>query len=257
MIMNWGAGRNSAILGSSTHNQRIERVWRDVTKEVTFLNKNLFTYIEEQLHINFSKSDMLFVLHALFIPSINNDLESYLGCGWWWWSWWWWWWDLPSMRTSNACSPNQLFRLSADKSAAVTFDPDEYGIEYKDEESQVCHIRCSSCRLPWRFNTCHRCCVYWFRRSCSGFLTSIQIISSSSVTLKLNSKFVKNEKCYYVNSHNISLIIIQFIIFFCGKINWQTHRLVSQAARANSFVQIQSWAFSTYIGRRGSKSPCI
>jgi hypothetical protein len=113
-------------------------VWRDVTKEVTFLYKNLFTYIEERLRINFSESDMLFVLHALFIPSINNDLETFRLA-----------WNNHPMRTSNGRSPNQLFRLNADKSAAVTVDPDDYGIEYtddeEDEDSQVVieSVKCS------------------------------------------------------------------------------------------------------------------
>jgi len=130
MIMHRGAGRNSAILGSSTHNQRIERVWRDVTKEVTFLYKDMFSYIEDQLHINFAESDMLFVLHAVFMTSINNDLESFRLA-----------WNNHPMRTSNGRSPNQLFRLNAETSAAVIVDPDEYGIEYtddeEDEDSQV------------------------------------------------------------------------------------------------------------------------
>ena len=46
MIQNGGADRNRMIVGSSIHNQRIERLWKDVHKSVTSLYK-LFYFVEQ------------------------------------------------------------------------------------------------------------------------------------------------------------------------------------------------------------------
>ena len=66
MLDNKGLGRGSILAGKSTHNQRIERFWRDARKDVIDYYRNIFQYIESDLSINFDHPICIFVLHYLF-----------------------------------------------------------------------------------------------------------------------------------------------------------------------------------------------
>lgn len=73
-------GEGAVFTGSSVHNQRIERLWRDV--KITPLNEfiELFTWMED-FGVDFKDNDMCYVLHVLFLPLINRELEIFVG-GW-------------------------------------------------------------------------------------------------------------------------------------------------------------------------------
>ena len=78
MLMNRGTGRGSIITGNSVHNQRVERMWKDVKRMVVSQYRNLFNYLElHQLLDPCNEVDLL-CLHHVYIPRINRALQEFV-----------------------------------------------------------------------------------------------------------------------------------------------------------------------------------
>ena len=89
---------SSVITGSSTHNERIERLWCDVYRCVGVLFHNTFCELEDNGYLDCLNEVDLFCQHLVYLPRINYALQSFLES-----------WRNHSISTARNYTPNQLF----------------------------------------------------------------------------------------------------------------------------------------------------
>ena len=98
MLQYRGEGRNSMLTGSSTHNQRNERLWVDMRRSVTMMYSNLFYLMEKQGLLDPLNEMHIFALHYTFVPRIDHGLLLFQNG-----------WKNHSIWRANHLSPYQLF----------------------------------------------------------------------------------------------------------------------------------------------------
>lgn len=124
MIRSKGTDRNSHNIGRSVHNQRIERMWRDVYEHTLDLFYQIFTSLEDQGTLNPDNEVHLFALHRSFLPLIQQSLGSFRDA-----------WNFHGLKRNQ--SPQQLWRRYRQQGPME--DPTEvyedYGIDWNGPHS--------------------------------------------------------------------------------------------------------------------------
>ena len=98
MLSHRGTGRGSIITGRSVHNQRVERLWRDLFSGCVSYFYYLFYAMESEGVLQITEEVDMYALHFVFLPKLQKQLDMFRQG-----------WCHHRLRTEGNKTPNQLW----------------------------------------------------------------------------------------------------------------------------------------------------
>lgn len=98
LMLTYGEVPDPVITGSSVHNQRIERLWRDVFRCVSCVFYQLIYHLEARGMIDPLSETDLYCLHIVYMPHVNEALAAFVNG-----------WNHHALTTEHSMTPMQLF----------------------------------------------------------------------------------------------------------------------------------------------------
>ena len=92
---------HSVIVGTSVHNQRVERLHRDINVQVINRFYNEFVELESEGFLDATNDTDLFCLHLVYMPTINRCLDEFVNAS-----------NHHSISTEGKRRPIQLFEIN-------------------------------------------------------------------------------------------------------------------------------------------------
>ena len=131
----------SVVTGSSVHNERVERLWRDVHRCELITFAEIFQNLESEGYLDPLNQVDLFWLHYIFLPQINHNLLEFMGS-----------WNHHKLSTEGNRTPYQLFfegmlYRSNERNASQRMPEESYLSTLVDTHIQVPSNRFVPCQL--------------------------------------------------------------------------------------------------------------